>query len=158
MLQVWNMYLHEWLKFMVNVGKSSIHGAYMERNNQETGVVDIYSNNKRHRRLKLLRWCQKETMGNWWKTQVFDQPYLHIYHTEFAYSYTGFNKLENEIWTQKKSAVVITTPSFSQFPWIFSSQKIPQPCSRRWSTAHLSVGSEVLTGNVFGGVLNIREL
>ena len=55
MLQVWNIYLHEWLKFMVNVGKSYIHGAYMERNNQETGVVDIYSNNKRHRRLKLLR-------------------------------------------------------------------------------------------------------
>ena len=160
MLQVWNMYLHEWLKFMVNVGKSSIHGAYMERNNQETGVVDIYSNNKRHRRLKLLRWCQKETMGNWWKTQVFDQPYLHIYHTEFAY--IGFNKLENEIWTQKKSAVVqIRRWSSSRrhlslnFPE-FSAPK--KPCSRRWSTAHLSVGSEVLTGNVFGGVLNIREL
>ena len=24
----WNIYVHEWLKFMVNVGKCSIHGAY----------------------------------------------------------------------------------------------------------------------------------
>ena len=28
MLHVWNIYLHEWLEFMVNVHKDSIHGAF----------------------------------------------------------------------------------------------------------------------------------
>ena len=31
MLHVWNIYLHEWLQIMINVGTSVIHSAHMGR-------------------------------------------------------------------------------------------------------------------------------
>ena len=35
------IYLHEWLLFMLNVGKYAIHGSYGERNNTSDDMIMI---------------------------------------------------------------------------------------------------------------------